>query len=119
MLQSFHQALRASHSPYERARASITTNACASGVLVGDRQMDERLAVPAGMIAASRAAAPPVRCIVGWPDGRLTTPMSRQNTPRLKSGAERLGAGLLGREALGVGGGAARPADPSGVARSR
>ena len=37
--------------------------------------------MPAGVIAARRAAAPPVSRIVGWPDGRLTTPMSRQNTP--------------------------------------
>ena len=41
--------------------------------------------------------------MVGRPDGRLTTPMSRQNTPRAQAGAERLGAGLLGGEALGVG----------------
>ena len=39
--------------------------------------------VPGGSIALSRAAAPPVRRMVGWPEGRLTTPMSRQNTPRL------------------------------------
>ena len=38
--------------------------------------------------------------------GRLTTPMSRQNTPRAHAGAQRLGAGLLGGEALGVAGGA-------------
>ena len=36
---------------------------------------------PAGVIAARRSAAPPVSRIVGWPLGRLTTPMSRQNTP--------------------------------------
>ena len=37
---------------------------------------------PAGVIAASRSAAPPVSAMVGWPERRLTTPMSRQNTPR-------------------------------------
>ena len=54
----------------------------------------------------SCSAAPPVSSMVGRPDGRLTTPMSRQNTPCRKPGAERLGAGLLGGEALGVGRGA-------------
>ena len=49
-------------------------------VLVGDRQVDAR-SVPAGVIAFSRSAAPPVSRMVGRPDGRLTTPMSRQNTP--------------------------------------
>ena len=34
---------------------------------------------------------------------RLTTPMSFQNTPCADAGAERLGAGLLGGETLGVG----------------
>ena len=62
-----------------------------------------RASQPAGVIACSRASAPPVSCMVGRPDGRLTTPMSRQNTPRADAGAERLGAGLLGGEALGVG----------------
>ena len=38
--------------------------------------------MPGGMIAASRSAAPPVNLMVGWPEGRFTTPMSRQNTPR-------------------------------------
>ena len=40
----------------------------------------------------------------------MTTPRSRQKTPRLKAGAERLGAGFLGGKALGVGGGALGPA---------
>ena len=70
-----------------------------------------------------RQAAPPRRrssAIVGWPDGRFTTPMSRQNTPVAEAGAERLGAGLLGGEALGIGGrpcGTARPS--SSPARPR
>ena len=70
--------------------------------------------VPGGRIALSRSAAPPVSRMVGCPDGRLTTPMSRQNTPRLKSGAQGLGAGLLGGELLGVGGGPSGP--PVGAA---
>ena len=40
--------------------------------------------MPGGVIAASRAAAPPVRARDGLPPGRLTTPMSRQNTPERK-----------------------------------
>ena len=43
--------------------------------------------------------------------------MSRQKTPCRKPGAERLGAGLLGGEPLGVGGGAVR-ARRSDLARS-
>ncbi len=60
--------------------------------------------MPGGVISASRRAAPPVSFRVGCPVGRLITPISRQNTPRLRPGAERLGAGLLGGETLGVGG---------------
>ena len=37
-----------------------------------------------GVISASRRAAPPVSFMVGLPDGRFTTPMSRQKTPSLK-----------------------------------
>ena len=33
---------------------------------------------------ASRSAAPPVSRSVGWPEGRFTTPRSRQNTPARK-----------------------------------
>ena len=40
-----------------------------------------RASQPAGVMALSRASAPPVSFMVGRPDGRLTTPMSRQNTP--------------------------------------
>ena len=40
--------------------------------------------IPAGVIDASRTAAPPVILSVGCPDGRLTTPRSEKNTPRRK-----------------------------------
>ena len=30
---------------------------------------------------SDRFAAPPVNCMVGWPEGRFTTPISRQATP--------------------------------------
>ena len=53
-------------------------------------------------------SAPPVSSKVGLPEGRFTTPMSRQNTPWRKPVPKRLGASLLGGEALGVGGGAHR-----------
>src|SRR4051794_36592661 len=42
------------------------------------------MAWPSGASASSRALAPPPSCSVGAPDGRLTTPMSFMNTPRLK-----------------------------------
>ena len=80
----------------------MTTIACAIGpssVMV----TSIRASQPAGVIACSRVSAPPVSFMVGRPDGRLTTPMSRQNTPRAQAGAERLGARFLGGEALGVG----------------
>ena len=94
---------------YPRGTAEITTKAWAIGpssVMV--RSM--RGSQPAGVIALRRASAPPVSFMVGRPDGRLTTPMSRQNTPRTQTGTERLGAGLLGGETLGVG------FDPPGAA---
>ena len=40
--------------------------------------------MPAGVICARRAAAPPVKAKVGLPPGRLTTPRSRKNTPLRK-----------------------------------
>ena len=86
----------------------MMTNAWASGhssVIVTWMTGD----VPAGSIEASRAAAPPVSAIVGLPERRFTTPMSRQKTPLLQARAERLGARFLGGEALGVGGGAQLP----------
>ena len=51
--------------------------------IVGQRDVDLGLQ-PAGVIACKRAKAPPVSFMVGRPPGRLTTPMSRQNTPRRK-----------------------------------
>ncbi len=82
--------------------AVMMTIACA----VGPSSVSETsiwASQPAGVIACSRLSAPPVSFMVGRPDGRLITPMSRQNTPRAEAGAERLGAGLLGGETLGVG----------------
>ena len=70
--------------------------------------------MPGGVIAASRAAAPPVICSVGWPEGRLTTPRSEKNTPRAEAGTERLRGRFLGREALGIG----CRLDPLGTARA-
>ena len=58
---------------------------------------------PCGVMACRRSSAPPVRRMVGRPLGRLTTSMSRQNTPWLRPGPESLGAGLLGGEAPGIG----------------
>ena len=40
-----------------------------------------RAAMPGGVMATRRAAAPPASRMVGWPEGRFTTSMSRQNTP--------------------------------------
>jgi hypothetical protein len=40
--------------------------------------------MPAGVMKARRWAAPPVSRKVGFPEGRLTTPRSRQKTPWLK-----------------------------------
>ena len=63
-----------------RGTAEITTNAKAVGpssVML----MSICASHPAGVIACSRLSAPPVSFSVGRPDGRLTTPMSRQNTP--------------------------------------
>src|SRR5215470_2107220 len=62
--------------------AEITTSACAIGpssVMV----TSFRASQPAGVIALSRLSAPPVSFMVGRPEGRLTTPMSRQKTPAL------------------------------------
>ena len=63
--------------------ASMMTNACAQGwSSVNVRWM--RALCPAGIMASSRAFAPPVSASVGAPEGALTTPMSFMNTPRLK-----------------------------------
>ena len=40
--------------------------------------------MPEGVKLRKRVNAPPVRIRVGWPLGRFTTPMSRQNTPWFK-----------------------------------
>ena len=72
--------------------------------VVGDGDVDARRRDRPASSAASRSAAPPVSAMVGLPEGRLTTPMSRQKTPRAHAGPQRLGAGFLGGEALGVGG---------------
>ena len=45
------------------------------------RLRSTRAVMPAGVSAARRAAAPPVSRSSGWPEGRLSTPMSRQYTP--------------------------------------
>ena len=61
--------------------AVIRTMACACGgssVIV--RWISAR--IPGGVIFSSCAYAPPVNAIVGLPDGRLITPISRQKTPR-------------------------------------
>src|SRR6185312_7773147 len=61
--------------------AVMTTIACAVGPSsVSDTSI--WALHPGGVIAASRASAPPVNFMVGRPEGRLITPMSRQNTPR-------------------------------------
>ena len=41
-------------------------------------------AVARRVSASSLSFAPPVSARVGWPEGRLTTPMSFMKTPRLK-----------------------------------
>ena len=65
---------------------------------------------PGGIKAASRAAAPPVRCSVGRPR-RIVDHAHVEPVHALPyAGAERLGAGLLGGETLGVGGGPGRAA---------
>ncbi len=84
------------------------------GWLVGQGKRDLR-PMARGVMAARRAAAPPVRRRVGWPEGRFTTPRSRQNTPLAEAGAERLGRCLLGGEAAGIGGDAGAPAPPIGA----
>ena len=66
--------------PAPMATAEMITKACAIGpssVMV--RSM--RASKPLGVIASRRRLAPPVSSMVGRPDGRLTTPMSRHHTP--------------------------------------
>ena len=56
--------------------------------------------IPAGVIAASRAAAPPVIRSVGCPEGRFTTPRSEKNTPRRKPVPSALAAASLAANRL-------------------
>jgi hypothetical protein len=56
--------------------------------------------MPAGSNSCKRFSAPPVSSMVGLPKGRFTTEYATA-----KPGAERLGAGLLGGESLGIGSG--------------
>ena len=51
-------------------------------IFIGQGEVDHGLAARRNQ-AASRLAAPPVRCRVGCPEGSLTTPMSSQLTPWL------------------------------------
>ena len=61
--------------------AEMTTMACASGKSsVSERST--RGSSPCGVMHLSCSAAPPVSAMVGWPERMLTTPMSRQKTPR-------------------------------------
>jgi hypothetical protein len=75
-------------------------------MIVGHRQMHPGRGAGWGngvkpLLGAARQGAASVR-----PTLLFTTPISRMNTPRLEAGADRLGEGLLGGEALGVGAGA-------------
>ena len=89
-------------SGFAGGTAEIMTKACASGQSsVMLRSI--RASYPGGVSSSSRASAPPVRCMVGRPPGRFTTPMSRHQTPLPDAGTQRLGTGLLGGKPLGVG----------------
>src|SRR5436305_1567579 len=75
-----HPDCRATQAVVLAGTAEIITKACARGyssVIVTWIFATH----PAGVSLASRAAAPPVSFMVGRPDGRLTTPMSRHHTP--------------------------------------
>ena len=72
--------------------------------------------MPAGVSSASRVAAAPVSASVGWPEGRLVHPQVGQEHAAAEAGAQRLGTGLLGGEALGVGAGPVGPRAPLGPA---
>src|SRR5574338_71823 len=77
--QSFHASFQAL-GRFQAGLAEMMTMAWACGkssVMVRSIWA----AMPGGVIACSRLSAPPVSLKVGLPDGRLTTPMSRQNTP--------------------------------------
>ena len=82
--------------------AEIMTMACA----VGPSSVSEtsiRASHPGGVIAFSRASAPPVSFIVGLPPGEIDHAHVAPENAAPQAGAERFGAGFLGGEALGVG----------------
>jgi len=56
-----------------------------------------------GVMARSRVCAPPVSAMVGRPEGRLTTPMSRKKHAGPKPGGPGLGTSLLSGETLCIG----------------
>ena len=62
---------------------------------------------PGGVISASRAAAPPVRTKVGVAGPGVDYAHVAPEYPATHARAQGLGAGFLGRESLGVAGGAA------------
>ena len=70
--------------------------------LVGERDVDARLAAR-GVIACSRASAPPVSFMVGRPRRQIDHAHVAPEHAGAQAGAERLGAGLLGGETLGIG----------------
>ena len=54
-----------------------------------------RAVIPGGVIASRRCSAPPVSRMPGCPDGKLTTPRSRQKTPLRKPVPSALAAASL------------------------
>ena len=60
--------------------------------------------VPLGVMSASRLAAPPVSFMVGWPVGEVNHTHVAPEHAVLQPGSERLRAGFLGGEPLGIGG---------------
>jgi len=58
--------------------------------------------MPFGVISASLFAAPLVSLIVGWPEGKLTTPISRQKTPALNPVPNALAQASLAAKTLGI-----------------
>ena len=65
---------------------------------------------PSGVRHPAASAAPPVSCMVGLPDRQVDDPHVAPEHAAPHARAERLGAGLLGRETFGVGRGARRSA---------
>ena len=60
----------------------------------------------AGVMAASRANAPLVSTMLGLPDGKLTTPISRQKTPCRSPVPSALAQASLAAKTFGIRGGA-------------